>query len=67
MNSCSVTNHFEKFSSIKFAGEHYGSYNSRGKRSCFVMAKWCGLDGNIDVAGLDLRPELYVIICVKTL
>lgn len=58
VKSTSVTQHFQKFSSIKFAGEQYGSCDSRGERSCFVMARWCSLGGRIDVAGLDLRPGM---------
>ena len=58
VKSTSVTQHFQNISSIKFAGEQYGSCDSRGECPCFVMATWCSLGGRIDVAGLDLWPGM---------
>jgi hypothetical protein len=60
VNDASVTPHFEMISSVRFAGELYGSLNSRSERSCFVMARWCTLDGNIDTSGRDLRPGIVL-------
>ena len=60
VNETSVTPHFEMVSSVRFAGELYGSLNSRSERSCFVMARWCTLDGNIDTSGRDLRPGIIL-------
>ena len=60
VNDTSVTPHFKMVSSVEFAGELYGSLNSRSERSCFVMARWCTLGGNIATSGRDLRPGIVL-------
>lgn len=56
LNVESVTAHFNRYAGISFAGEYFGSLNSRGEQSWYVMARWCSLGGVIDRAGTDLRP-----------
>ena len=33
----------------------YGSQQSQSKRSSFILAAWCGTDGNVDINTADLR------------
>lgn len=57
-----------KYSSIKFVNTVFGSVTSGlHKRSCRVLASWCGLDGEINSRGSSPRPgqiiaflQLYV-------
>ena len=63
----SVTCLFERYSSIKFIGEMYGSVISRENRSSW-MTRWCKLGGEIDVTGSDLRQQIcYMCSCISTL
>ena len=34
----------------------YGSIGSRSKRSCYILAAWCGKDGHVDISTTELRP-----------
>ena len=34
----------------------YGSIGSRSKRSCYILAAWCGKDGHMDKTTEELRP-----------
>ena len=52
----SVSRFFERFASVTWAGEQFGSSHSRRDRSSFITARWCGFGGQIDVSGSDLRP-----------
>lgn len=58
LNMNSVTGNFDRFSSVKFAGEIFGSRDSGQDRSCFIMARWCRSGGNVDLSGDNLRPGI---------
>lgn len=49
---------FRKCGSVSVGGEVYGSYQSRHKRSSFIMAYWHSADGKIlsDVESGDIHP-----------
>ena len=51
-----VTGSGFKYSSIVMCGETYGSSESRLSRSSVILASWCGLDGEINLDGNDVRP-----------
>ena len=51
-----VTGSGYKYSSIVMCGEIYGSSESRLSRSSIILASWCGLDGEINHNGDDIRP-----------
>ena len=56
VNTSSVTIHCEIVSAVNVAGELYGSFKSRNKRSAYILAAWCGPHGRIDSTGSDMRP-----------
>ena len=39
----------QKHSHVKFGNITYGSLGSRSKRSSFILAAWCGPDGQVDI------------------
>ena len=41
---------------IKNGNTVYGSIGSRSKRSCYILAAWCGKDGHVDKTTEELRP-----------
>ena len=41
---------------IKNGNTVYGSIGSRSKRSCYILAAWCGKDGHVDTSTTELRP-----------
>ena len=52
-----VPEFYDKFASMEFAGEQYGSKFSRLNRSSFVLAKWADrYDGNVNNDSSDARP-----------
>ncbi|XP_028416158.1 uncharacterized protein LOC114539750 [Dendronephthya gigantea] len=67
LNVESVTTHFNRYAGVFFAGEYFGSLNSRGERSCYIMARWCSLGGVIDKAGTDLRPGVIDYILEQSI
>jgi hypothetical protein len=46
----------KKHSKIMFVNNVYGSQHSQSKRSSYIMAAWCGMDGKVDSITTDLRP-----------
>ncbi|XP_020908438.2 uncharacterized protein LOC110246438 [Exaiptasia diaphana] len=56
VDDASVTAQFERFSSCSFNAETLGSSGTIGKRSSFILARWCKLGGRIDASGVHLRP-----------
>ena len=49
---------FDRYASVEFCGDRYGSLDSRSERSSYVMAPWVGVGGQIDVATSDARPAV---------
>ena len=47
---------YNDFSHVDVLGVSYGSEGSTKSRSSYVLAAWCGEDGQIDMSGLHLRP-----------
>ena len=47
---------FERYASVEFCGDRYGSLQSRSERSSYVIAPWVGLRGQIDPTTSDPRP-----------
>jgi hypothetical protein len=48
---------YDKYASIEFAGERYGSRFSRLDRFASILAKWAGrFDGNVNLETQDERP-----------
>lgn len=48
---------YDKYASVEFAGERYGSRFSRLNRFACILAKWAGrFDGNVDLEAADERP-----------
>ena len=41
---------------IKNGNTVYGSIGSRSKRSCYILAAWCGKDGHVDKTTEELHP-----------
>ena len=39
-----------------FVNNVYGSQHSQSKRSSYIMAAWCGMDGKVDSITTDLQP-----------
>jgi hypothetical protein len=58
LDESTITRNFQRYSSCKFDVEKYGSINTRGERSSYVLARWCGLGGKIESRGTDLRPGI---------
>jgi hypothetical protein len=59
---------YDKFASMEFAGEHYGSKFSRLNRSSFVLAKWADrYDGNVDIDSPDARPGVVHYFVKQTI
>ncbi|XP_020894762.2 uncharacterized protein LOC110233779 [Exaiptasia diaphana] len=56
VDTTTVTIHCELVSAVNIAGEIFGSFNSRHKRSSYVLAAWCGFNGRVDTSGANVRP-----------
>lgn len=52
----SVTINCTAVSCVEIAGQVFGACNTRKERSAFIMAAWCGLEGQIDISGVNVRP-----------
>ena len=46
----------DRYASVEFCGDRYGSLDSRSERSSYVIASWVGNGGQIDPTGRDARP-----------
>ena len=53
-----VTGSCYKYLNMEMLGEKYGSSDSRLSRSSVILASWCGVDGEINVKGDDIRPGI---------
>jgi len=53
-----VTVIFDRYASVEFCGDRYGSLDSRSERSSYVIAPWVGVGGQIDPATTDARPAV---------
>ena len=49
---------FDRYAGVGFLGEHYGSLDSRGEQSSYVIFSWIGGNGNIDPTTCNTRPGL---------
>ena len=57
VSSDQVTGSCYKYSGLEMC-EKYGSSDSRLSRSSVVLASWCGVDGEINASGDDIRPGI---------
>ena len=49
---------FDRYASVEFCDEQYGSLDSRSERSSYVIAPWAGVGGQIDPDTSDARPAV---------
>ena len=49
---------FDRYASVEFCGERYGSLDSRSERSSYVIAPWVGVGGQINSDTSDARPAV---------
>jgi len=49
---------FDRYASVEFCGERYGSLDSRSERSSYAIAPWVGVGGQIDPATTEARPAV---------
>lgn len=47
---------FDRYASVEFCGDRYGSLYSRSERSSYIIACWVGAGGQIDSTTSDPRP-----------
>ena len=47
---------FDRYASVEFCGERYGSLDSRSEWSSYIIAPWVGVGGQIDPDTSDARP-----------
>ena len=46
---------FDRYASVEFCGERYGSLDSRSERSSYVIAPWVGVGGQINSDTSDAK------------
>jgi hypothetical protein len=60
---------YDKYASVAFAGERYGSSFSRLNRVAYIVAKWAGrYDGSVNLEALNHRPgmiEYFIRQCIS--
>ncbi|XP_028419139.1 uncharacterized protein LOC114544841 [Dendronephthya gigantea] len=50
---------YDKYASIEFSGERYGSEFSRLSRFAYILARWAGrFHGGVDMEGVEERPGI---------
>lgn len=49
---------FDRYASMEFCSERYGSLDSRSERFSYVIAAWVGVSGQIDTDTSDARPAV---------
>ena len=47
-----------RYKQLEWNGEVWGSQNSLSKRSSYILAAWCGTDGEVNTQQISLRPGM---------